>query len=312
MRRELAWERRHLPQVGYINSSSSSNLSGYSGRNTNLTVIYIFAYFLTRTIKVYDRTVDPPVLAGVVGMDISFAALQQAVGGIESKQAVLSTIVDRSKAVCPDLSMTNCQLESLRKYGSNDEGDETAICSTCNSIIQQLKSPICENHASDLWSNRLNQGRNFEERTCCTVGAEPRLENTLTDDEIKNGVCAEGFVLSSSIGLIIGIIVAVVVVSIGSYLFIRSRRNRLSNNPYMSNSTNNTNTNTNTNFYNNNYSSGTTTGVEMYPNNNTSSANNNASNIAEVQAYPIASFGEDDVVVLPAPTAPVVAQPVRY
>jgi len=244
----------------------------------------------TASAPVYDRTVSPPVLAGVVGMDISFAALQQSIGGIdnESKEAVLLSIVERSTAVCPNLNVTDCQLESLRKYGSDDEGNDAAICKTCNSEIQPLKSGLCPYYPNELWSNRLNQGRTFEERTCCNVGAEPRLENTLTNEEIKNGVCVEGFAIGRTIGMAVGIVVAVVVVSVVSYMFIRSRRTRFDNNPYMS-----TNNNSNT---------GTNAGVETY-------AGNNASSIAEVQAYPIPSF-ENGVVVLPAPVAPAVSRPV--
>ena len=149
---------------------------------------------ITASAPVYDRRVVPAILAGVVGRDISFAALQKAFGNVDeaSKNDILKLIIERSGAVCPKFNLTDCQLESLRKYGSEDEGNDNALCGQCSSEIQPLRAPLCPNYASELWNNRLNQGRTFEEKTCCNVGAEPRIAGSLTDEEIKNAaVCTE-------------------------------------------------------------------------------------------------------------------------
>ena len=166
---------------------------------------------ISASAPVYDRIIDPPVLLGVVGIDINFAALERAFGGVDGSQSdVIDKMIQRSGAVCPRLNVTKCQLESLRKYGSDDIGDSIALCSQCSSTIKPLKAPLCPNYANDVWNNRLNQGRTYEERTCCHVGAEPRTLNIyqdFTDREMRNLVCKEG----SSLGLIVGLIVGVFV-----------------------------------------------------------------------------------------------------
>ncbi len=237
----------------------------------------------TASAPVFDRTVDPPVLAGVVGMDISFAALQRAFGRLgDSETDVIASIVQRSGAVCPKVELTPCQLESLRKFGSNDNGYEIATCGSCTSSVPSLKAPLCPTHATELWNNTLNKGRTYEERACCTVGSEPRTMGSMTSEEIKIGVCQEGLALSPSIGLIIGAVIAVVIIGMVVRLFIRRRR-KLQKNPYISNSQNN-------------HSS-----QFQVP---------EQANHASIQELPIASF-DNQLVAVPVPYAkPVVAVPV--
>ncbi len=236
----------------------------------------------TASAPVFDRTVDPPVLAGVVGMDISFAALQKAFGQIgDSQNEVIGSIIQLSGAACPKLKLTPCQLESLRKYGSSDIGNGDT-CGTCNSI-PPLKAPLCPSHASDLWNNKLNQGRTYEERTCCNVGSEPRIMGSMTNEEIKNGVCKEGLVLSPVIGIAIGTTVAFFAIGTVVILCIK-RRKKLQKNPYITNSQ---------------YNNTTQQRIpEQYYNEG-------------VQDLPIASF-DTQIVAVPIPSAqqPVVAVPV--
>ena len=151
----------------------------------------------TVSAPVYDKSVSPPILAGVVGLDFTFVAMERALGkeGEASKNAVIEKIVERSVAVCPNLELTDCQLESLRQYGSGDDSNAGATCgvTTCTTI-QPLKASLCNDttYPGELWSNRLNEGRTYEERVCCSVGAEPRIATTLTYDEIKDLTCKEG------------------------------------------------------------------------------------------------------------------------
>lgn len=179
---------------------------------------------ITASAPVFDRTVSPPLLDGVVGLDLSFAALERAVGGNvdDAHRSALTTIIDRSTAVCPNIELTPCQLESLRMYGANDEGDTNSLCHKCGtspsspnsaSIIPPLKAPVCPNYASDVWNNRLNKGRTFEEKSCCKVGAEPRVANTATYEEIKNdlmcvekGATSHLVVIFSIVGAVLGTI----------------------------------------------------------------------------------------------------------
>ena len=107
---------------------------------------------------------------------------------------------------------------------------------------------------------------------------------SMTSEEIKKGVCKEGFVLSPMIGLIIGVAVAVAVIGMILCLFIRRRRKLKQNNPYMSNSINN---------HSHEF---------QYP--------EQAINNTNMQQLPIASF-DDQIVAVPVPsTRPVIAVPV--
>ena len=168
---------------------------------------YIFATSgeigTTASAPVYDRSVEPPVLAGVVGIDFSFNAMERALGeeGQKSKDAVLQKIVDRSGATCPNLELTPCQLQSLREYGIDDDSNSAALCdnvvdangSNCNTSA--LKSPLCPSsnlqsaYPYEFWNNDKNKDRTYEEKTCCTVGEAPREANQLTDAEVKSLVC---------------------------------------------------------------------------------------------------------------------------
>ncbi len=122
----------------------------------------------TASAPVYDKSVDPPILVGVVGMDISFAAMERALGKDEqeTKDAVIEKIVHRSVASCHRVVLTDCQLESLRRFGASDRENSRATCNTCNTVdIKPLKSSLCEgNYPSDIWHNKYNDGRSYEER----------------------------------------------------------------------------------------------------------------------------------------------------
>ena len=117
----------------------------------------------------------------MVGADFSFAAMERALGE-ESERArndILSNIVERSAASCPRLDLTKCQLQSLREFGSGDETNDATLCKGITDEdgflceTKPLKSRLCgdiinDNNAKvypeDIWNNRLNQGRTYEEK----------------------------------------------------------------------------------------------------------------------------------------------------
>jgi hypothetical protein len=186
----------------------------------------------TASAPVYDRSVDPPVLAGVVGMDLSYAALGAVLRmrRMETLEGDLRTeLIKRSGDTCPNLSLDHCQLESLRKYGSDDTGNENTLCSDNCSEIKPLKASLCDNYPDDLWNNIFNQGRSYEERTCCKVGEVPRTINNMTDQEIKNGMCIE---VSLSFNYIIVkiiegfVISAVIILGLGLFWLFQSKRKK--------------------------------------------------------------------------------------
>lgn len=231
----------------------------------------------TASAPVYDRSVDPPILAGVVGMDISFAAMEKALGkdADETKEAVINRIVSRSAASCHKLELTDCQLESLRRYGSSNNENNLAVCNTCDeSDVKPLKSALCENteYPNDIWNNRYNKGRTYEERVCCHVGAEPREANEFTYGEIKSEhVCVE----KSQVGLIVGLTVAGVILSaIFGFCILRYIRRRKEAAKF----------NSNLSFQKETPEKGGTSPT--------------------VTKVPIRLDQEDDIVVMPPPTAP--------
>jgi hypothetical protein len=187
----------------------------------------------TSSAPVYDRSVDPPIFAGVVGMDFPFSAMERALGkeGEEGRAEILQGIVDRSVANCPALSLTFCQLQSLREYGSGDQSNFSFKCpadsSTTDCQTSALKPKLCDSpsrsYPAEIWNNDLNDGRTYEEKVCCTVGEEARIANTLGDDEIKDLVCKEG----SSVGMIVGIAVGCTLVALGlGYTYISKKRKK--------------------------------------------------------------------------------------
>ena len=180
----------------------------------------------TASAPVYDRSVDPPVLAGVVGFDFTLAAMERAFGkeNKESRDIIIDEIVRKSVAKCPNFSLSSCQLESLRMYGTDASGFSEATCggiSSCNIIegnIPSLTSPTCsaaDLNSVGLWENTNYRMWSFEERVCCNVG-ESRLAGSLSLTEVQDQICKEG----SSLGIIIiigGVAALIVVIVVACF-----------------------------------------------------------------------------------------------
>jgi len=166
----------------------------------------------TSSAPVYDRSQNPPILAGVVGLDFSFSAMERALGeeGEASKNAVIDRIVERSVAYCPSLNVTECQLESLRYFGQSD-----AVCSSCDTAPKSLESPLCTDinpsyqYPDEVIANKLNSNRPYEERACCTIGEEPREAGVLSIGEKMSLQCKEGPNIAMILGVVFGALVGV-------------------------------------------------------------------------------------------------------
>ena len=153
--------------------------------------------------------------------------------GEDSKNDIIDKIVKRSVAVCPALNYTDdvCQLESLREYGSGEQTIE-ARCDLLNcDKTQPLQSPLCNKTSfpeylpvEDVWNNQFNADRTYEEKMCCSVGAEPRVAGTLTYDEIKNSICSE----KSNVVLVVALSVTGAVIVLSGALYIMRRRKKKS------------------------------------------------------------------------------------
>ena len=128
----------------------------------------------TVSAPVYDRSISPPLLLGVVGIDSFMDALEQVLGVDASSTAMLNRFIALSTARCPRLNLTGCELDALRYLGDGDQ----AICGDCPSVDAGSGSYIgivpqqCRG-VSDLprnvWANNDNAGFSFEEKTCCKL-----------------------------------------------------------------------------------------------------------------------------------------------
>jgi hypothetical protein len=78
----------------------------------------------------YDRSVDPPVLRGVVAMDITIAALKKA-SGVHDESVIFELIqelVDRSVPKDSNIQLDNCTLESLRYHDDKYNATCSNLC----------------------------------------------------------------------------------------------------------------------------------------------------------------------------------------
>jgi hypothetical protein len=180
----------------------------------------------TASAPVYDRSSEHPILVGVVGFDFTLAAMERALGeeGRESRDIIIEDIVERSIAKCPIFNLTDCQMESLRMYGTDPTGFPAAICYDymCpSSGIPSLESVSCTTEdlsSVSLWDNVNVRNYSFEERACCNVG-ESRVAGTVTLSEVQEQVCVEegsfpvGLVVGGAVGavLLIAIIAGIVI-----------------------------------------------------------------------------------------------------
>ena len=107
----------------------------------------------TVSVPVYDRSVSPPLFLGAVGLDMYMDALEQ----VLDEDATSSTMLDRfimwSTARCPDIQLTECELDALRFLG----GGEGATCGICNSTsysgIVPEKCSFNSDLPNNLWDN---------------------------------------------------------------------------------------------------------------------------------------------------------------
>jgi len=175
----------------------------------------------TASAPVYDRSVDPPVLAGVVGFDFTLAAMERALGkeNKESRDIIIEDIVRKSVAKCPNFSLSSCQLESLRMYGTDASGFSEATCggTACDSQgnIPSLTSPTCsaaDLNSVGLWENVKHSMWSFEERVCCNVGESRLASASLSLTEVQDQICKEGSGMVAIIGGAVAGVAALIVI----------------------------------------------------------------------------------------------------
>ena len=86
----------------------------------------------TVSAPVYDRSVNPPMFVGVVGIDFTVKFMEEIAGSgelaydiaLKPEKAVLNTLVKKSTARCPKLNLNDCELQAMRKLS----GGDAAMC----------------------------------------------------------------------------------------------------------------------------------------------------------------------------------------
>jgi hypothetical protein len=163
----------------------------------------------------FDRSVDPPVLVGVVAMDFPMSALDRALGVSIGSTTTFDRVVQASTAVCPNLEISTCQLEAFRESGPSgaDASCGAANCTGSNSVV--IDGQPCRNRddfPSDVIANRDVESLGFEQRSCCVVGT-----NTLSDqcfqDKSSGSKRNTGMIAGISIGAAVGLCILAAVVA---------------------------------------------------------------------------------------------------
>ena len=110
----------------------------------------------TVSAPVYDRSVDPPLFLGVVGIDIYMDTIEKVLGEGATSSAMLDRFVRLSTAQCPAIELSECELEALRFLGGGEEAtcglEVDPSCSNYNGIVPE-KCPFISDLPNDLWDN---------------------------------------------------------------------------------------------------------------------------------------------------------------
>ena len=122
----------------------------------------------TVSAPVYDRSRNPPLFVGVVGIDFSLIAAYKALGVETGDPAVLKRIVLASTAKCPTLNLTLCELESFRRQSAT--GDESLCfvgnCSAGDFVqVEPVKCESVSDYPLNLWANTLLKGLSYVVRS---------------------------------------------------------------------------------------------------------------------------------------------------
>jgi hypothetical protein len=177
----------------------------------------------TVSAPVYDRSRNPPLLLGVVGMDVTMNVLDRTLGEPSAQQ--LRDEVRRSQANwCPTLKWDQCQLENFRGSGANCTANCT-IDADMNSDAavrnnDQLCPPTTDDFPTVLWAptDPSFGSKDYRQRVCCkdtgdTAPADTCDNAAVDDDDVDVDVDVNSFRSSNLFwGLIVGLVLAGLVI----------------------------------------------------------------------------------------------------
>ena len=127
----------------------------------------------TVSAPVYDRSASPPMFIGVAGIDYTVDFMQEVAGS--SYATVLNALVTQSTARCPDFTISECELQALRKLSGGTE----AMCSGECTTLTEIEPTAClgsSDYPSNFWANLDDQGMSYTDRVCCAKDASTSSE----------------------------------------------------------------------------------------------------------------------------------------
>jgi len=160
------------------------------GKNSNFTTWvepYKFASTqitgTTISSPVFDRSVDPPVFLGVVGIDLPMSAINRALGvSSEAGTNDLPTeeIFKAASFKCPALELSPCLMESFRMVSGEESMCERNNFTSCDLV--RVTTTMCP-HAMDYTAHPLvdaiHQGLPSDmDRLCCEIPPDICMEET--------------------------------------------------------------------------------------------------------------------------------------
>lgn len=199
----------------------------------------------TVSMPVYDRSQSPHLFLGVVGVDIPIAALDAALGGGDAaaaREESIRRVVSSSRASCPTLDLTPCEVQSFRRWSTPDGSADCIIENCTDSQLLQVTEEECpgrSDYPTSFWANQDVLGLDYESTVCCEIGqtsasdtcavdARSNPENSNSDSNSlppKNPNSN-----AKSLPLIIGISVGVVVL-LGLGVYVMRSRAKLTSPP---------------------------------------------------------------------------------
>jgi len=137
----------------------------------------------------FDNSQNPPLLLGVVGIDLNLKTLDLLFGDEKWKRdSELTSRIQSSTQSAPSLNeLDSCALEKFRYFAGND-----SVCYFSeNCTLEAIK--VCQNishYQIEVWNNKNFQSKgSYREKVCCTVGqTEPSTQCYDTSNANKTNV----------------------------------------------------------------------------------------------------------------------------
>ena len=160
----------------------------------------------TVSAPVYDRSASPPMFIGVAGIDFTVDFMLEVAGN--SYATVLNALVTQSTARCPDFTISECELQALRKLSGGTE----AMCAGECTALTEIEPTAClgsSDYPSNFWANLDDQGMSYTDRVCCDKSSSEGCYDVGSRGQSEGSKKKGG--LSSGGAIAIGVCVAIAI-----------------------------------------------------------------------------------------------------